>query len=103
MSTIQFDVKKQKSNIKKFLAESDEKKTLNSPKFQTEESDSGDSQHDSIEKKLRFGGTESDVAMPESKGMRFEYGRCPRTCEKFLNIEDYSKIFVEELTEEALG
>ncbi|CAH1364820.1 unnamed protein product [Tenebrio molitor] len=59
---------------------------------------------DSLEKKLRFGGEEmrKPSVKPTSKGMRFEYGECPKTCERFLPVENFSKIFVNRVTDDAL-
>ncbi|KYB26744.1 uncharacterized protein LOC103313598 isoform X3 [Tribolium castaneum] len=63
-----------------------------------EEAPSSLSVPDEQEKKLRFGEQKDS----RTKGMRFEYGRCPKTCERFLGIVEFSKIFVDEIIEDAL-
>lgn len=39
---------------------------------------------------------------PSKKGMRFEYGRCPKSCELFMGVVEFAKIFVDDIIDEAL-
>ncbi|XP_063919280.1 uncharacterized protein LOC135134509 isoform X2 [Zophobas morio] len=70
--------------------------------FELDEESTMLTSEDSTDKKLRF--EDDDLAEKKeiSKGMRFEYGQCPKTCERFLNIEDYAKIFVDDIAETAM-